>query len=218
MQRIRNQKGFTLIELSIVLVIIGIILGAVLKGQELINNSKAKRIQSDLKGIEAMIWTYYDRKGRFPGDCNSNGIYAYTPPLLAIGTATPPSNNAVPTTDYCATAATVETINTSYSDMRVSRLFSTSTPNIILAKHQQSDYFKVGSTAAIAGVQYNIIVTYGLPAWMAKMLDVAIDGAENGTAGRIRNYSAAPASGTVWPADTLNDQIVSMSYFFDKNP
>ena len=69
MERIRNQKGFTLIELSIVLVIIGIILGAVLKGQELINNSKAKRIQSDLKGIEAMIWTYYDRKGRFPGDC-----------------------------------------------------------------------------------------------------------------------------------------------------
>ena len=85
MQRIRNQKGFTLIELSIVLVIIGIILGAVLKGQELINNSKAKRIQSDLKGIEAMIWTYYDRKGRFPGDCNLGGTYTYIPPLLAIG-------------------------------------------------------------------------------------------------------------------------------------
>ncbi|PPD44542.1 MAG: prepilin-type cleavage/methylation domain-containing protein, partial [Methylotenera sp.] len=38
----RTQAGFTLIELAIVLVIIGLLLGGVLKGQELINSAKAK--------------------------------------------------------------------------------------------------------------------------------------------------------------------------------
>lgn len=217
MKIFREQKGFTLVELAIVLVIIGIILGAVLKGQELMNNAKAKRIQNDMKGFEAMIWTYYDRKGRFPGDCSANGIYTYTPPVAATGTGTPPSNLTDPTTDYCATSGTAETINTPFSDLRVARIASYNTPNVMLARHQYNDFYKIGSTAAIAGVQYNVIIVYGVPAWIAKMIDVSIDGAESGTAGRIRNYSTANV-GSAWPADTANDQVVSFSYFFEKTP
>lgn len=212
-----NKKGFTLIELAIVLVIIGIILGAVLKGQDLINNAKAKRIQNDVRGIEAMLWTYNDRKHIFPGDCNSDGIYAYTPPLGAVGTATPPSNDPVPTIDYCAASTTIETINTPYSDLRVARIASYSAPNIVLAKHLNSDFYKIGSTAAIAGVQYNVIVAYGLPAWLAKLIDVSIDGTEDGSLGRVRNYSTLSA-GSAWPTDLTNDTLVSLAYFFDKYP
>jgi len=64
----RNQKGFTLVELAIVLVIIGIILGAVLKGQELINNAKIKRLYNQQREIAAALYTYYDRYSYFPGD------------------------------------------------------------------------------------------------------------------------------------------------------
>jgi len=42
----RNQSGFTLIEIAIVLVIIGLLLGGVLKGQELINSAKVKNLAS----------------------------------------------------------------------------------------------------------------------------------------------------------------------------
>ncbi len=69
----KNQKGFTLIELSIVLVIIGIILGAVLKGQDLINNARAKKVVQWEKAWETAAWTYMDRNGRFPGDDNAGG-------------------------------------------------------------------------------------------------------------------------------------------------
>ncbi len=213
MKIVRGEKGFTLVELAIVLVIIGIILGAVLKGQELMNNAKAKRIQNDMQGFEAMIWTYYDRKGRYPGDCNGDGVYAYNPPNLTIGTATPPSNNATPTGDYCALSTTTEGINTPFSDLRVSRVAPQGTPNVTLARHQYNDFYKIGTTTT--GV--NIIVVYGVPAWLAKMIDVSIDGTESGTAGRLRNYSTAPA-GSAWPADTANDQIVSIAYFFEKTP
>ncbi|MDW8095054.1 MAG: prepilin-type N-terminal cleavage/methylation domain-containing protein [Caldimicrobium sp.] len=61
-------RGFTLVELAIVLVIIGIILGAVLKGQELIFNAKVKRLQSQAKELMAAVYTYYDKYGYFPGD------------------------------------------------------------------------------------------------------------------------------------------------------
>lgn len=65
-----NRRAFTLVELAIVLVIIGIILGAILKGQELINNAKMKRLYSQYKEVVAAVYTYYDRYGKFPGDDN----------------------------------------------------------------------------------------------------------------------------------------------------
>ena len=63
-----KTRGFTLVELAIVLVIIGIILGAVLKGQELIFNAKVKRLQSQVKELIAAFYTYYDKYGYYPGD------------------------------------------------------------------------------------------------------------------------------------------------------
>ncbi len=71
MKALRSQKGFTLVELAIVLVIIGIILGAVLKGQELINNAKMKRAYNQYREVLAAVYTYYDRYGKYPGDDNT---------------------------------------------------------------------------------------------------------------------------------------------------
>lgn len=68
MKHLRSNKGFTLVELAIVLVIIGIILGAVLKGQELINNAKIKRAYNQYREVLAAIYTYYDKYGYYPGD------------------------------------------------------------------------------------------------------------------------------------------------------
>ncbi|MGC8966364.1 MAG: prepilin-type N-terminal cleavage/methylation domain-containing protein [Caldimicrobium sp.] len=63
-----RMRGFTLVELAIVLVIIGIILGAVLKGQELVFNAKVKRLVSQAKEMMAALYTYYDKYGYYPGD------------------------------------------------------------------------------------------------------------------------------------------------------
>jgi len=70
----RRQKGFTLVELAIVLVIIGLILGAVLKGQEMIKNARVKRLVSQIDGYRAAVFAFYDRFGMFPGDENLTGI------------------------------------------------------------------------------------------------------------------------------------------------
>jgi prepilin-type N-terminal cleavage/methylation domain-containing protein len=64
----RNQSGFTLIEIAIVLVIIGLLLGGVLKGQELINSAKVKNLAGDFKNIPVFIYGYQDKYKALPGD------------------------------------------------------------------------------------------------------------------------------------------------------
>jgi len=64
----KTQTGFTLIELAIVLVIIGLLLGGVLKGQELINSAKVKNMASDFKNIQVYIYGYQDKFKALPGD------------------------------------------------------------------------------------------------------------------------------------------------------
>lgn len=66
----KRQTGFTLIEVSIVLVIIGLLLGGVLKGQELIENAKIKRMNNDFSGIATGAYSYLDRYAAIPGDDN----------------------------------------------------------------------------------------------------------------------------------------------------
>lgn len=64
----KEQKGFTLIEIAIVLVIIGLLLGGVLKGQELINTARVRALNNTIDGITAAWFSFQDRYRAFPGD------------------------------------------------------------------------------------------------------------------------------------------------------
>ena len=63
-----RQQGFTLVEIAIVLVIIGLLLGGILKGQEMITQAKIKNAISDYSGISAAYHGYNDRYRAIPGD------------------------------------------------------------------------------------------------------------------------------------------------------
>lgn len=64
----KQQSGFTLVEIAIVLVIIGLLLGGVLKGQELINSAKVKNFANDFRNIATAIYSYQDKYRALPGD------------------------------------------------------------------------------------------------------------------------------------------------------
>src|SRR5262245_51071879 len=75
----KQQTGFTLIEIAIVLVIIGLLLGGVLKGQELITSARVRNMISQQDGIKAAYFGFLDRYRALPGDytaatTNINGI------------------------------------------------------------------------------------------------------------------------------------------------
>jgi prepilin-type N-terminal cleavage/methylation domain-containing protein len=77
MQGPRKTQGFTLVEIAIVLVIIGLLLGGILKGQEMINQAKIKNVIADFSGVSAAYHGYQDRYRAIPGD-DSNAATRWT--------------------------------------------------------------------------------------------------------------------------------------------
>jgi len=63
-----KQSGFTLVEIAIVLVIIGLLLGGILKGQDLINSARVRSIADKASGTQAAYYGFLDRYRAVPGD------------------------------------------------------------------------------------------------------------------------------------------------------
>ncbi len=106
----RNNRGFTLIEMAIVLIIIGIILGAVVKGKDLIRSGEQKKVYNKfINAWRTSYLSFYDRTGKILGDENLdgqanstscdhliNGDTTATPPYYGLKSVglTPPTTNA----------------------------------------------------------------------------------------------------------------------------
>ena len=106
----QRPNGFTLVEIAIVLVIIGLLLGGILKGQEMITQAKIKNIMSDFSGISAAYHGYQDRYRVLPGDDSGaatrwSGAFAGDGDGVVEGTY----NNATNGCPATVVAATLET-------------------------------------------------------------------------------------------------------------
>ena len=108
-----KQKGFTLVEIAIVLVIVGLLIGGVLKGQEMITNAKLKRVESDNAGLAAAIISYQDRYLQLPGDDSDAEsrftVYAAGDPVNGDGSGTIDGVWSVASTGDITLALTSET-------------------------------------------------------------------------------------------------------------
>lgn len=63
-----HQSGFSLVELAIALTVIGLLLAGVIKGRELVENTRVSRMITDFKHYEAAITSFNDVYGSLPGD------------------------------------------------------------------------------------------------------------------------------------------------------
>jgi prepilin-type N-terminal cleavage/methylation domain-containing protein len=63
-----TQRGFTLIEIAIVLVIVGLLLGAVLRGQSLIESARVRNVINQQESIKTAFFAFQDRFHALPGD------------------------------------------------------------------------------------------------------------------------------------------------------
>ena len=91
MFNIKRQSGFTLVEIAIVLVIIGLLLGGILKGQELINSARVRNLADQNSGIQAAYFGFIDRYRQVPGDmqpqdaCDAIGLSNFPGAPAACG-------------------------------------------------------------------------------------------------------------------------------------
>jgi len=229
MNKKRNDKqgGFTLIELAVVMVVIGILLGALLTGQQIIDNARGKQLLSDLKSLEAYTWMYFDRKGVFPGDCDGDGLVGILTVPAASAAGDPDATDlldavaAAPTTLDCT--ATADSKDTAIADLRTEKLlaFDATQSNAQVGTHSANGQMTIGTITNAAAASRNAITFWEVPLWMAQMIDANIDGSVDGLLGRIRTIDATALTGAQgdaidWPAATAADQTVAFMYLFDK--
>ena len=91
--RARNNQGFTLVEIAIVLIIIGALLGGVFQGTKLIDNAKVRKAVGELEGVAIAFRVYQDKYGSIPGDDGDlaalkarGGDWAFVTTVGALGT------------------------------------------------------------------------------------------------------------------------------------
>lgn len=229
----RGQGGFTMVELAIVLVIAGIVLVGALKGTDMINKAKIERTVSDIRGIQTMIFEHEKRTGRLAGDCNSDGIIGVTSGTLQVArlAGTVWDDNIDPTLGTgpaCLNTTSAETDpNVVWKDLRKANIVDPSRLNRLITKNQTNNYYAVGNwNIGTNNVPANVIVIYDVPLWMAKGIDVAIDGASpganGGAVGRVRllhDGATVTPNGAVWPAeatDANDDRVVAIYFQFDR--
>ncbi|MDK2123174.1 prepilin-type N-terminal cleavage/methylation domain-containing protein [Parachitinimonas caeni] len=191
----KQQSGFTLIEIAIVLVIIGLLLGGVLKGQELIENGKIKNVINDFNGISAAVNAYRDRYRALPGDDNQ---------ATARGWAGSPNGNGngqiAPGNPFTLGG---ENLNF-WRHLRYAGLISGDPTVAVVATALPKNAYDglVGVTQASAGVLGglgpNLLCFGSLPGKAAGAVDTQLDDGNPGT-GSIRATVGASGSINVAP-------------------
>jgi len=82
---LRRQRGFTLIEIAIVLVVVGLLVGGVLAGQQLIRNSRLHKLIMDHGGFSTAILSFRDRYDAMPGDYERASVHIGCSPVCLNG-------------------------------------------------------------------------------------------------------------------------------------
>ncbi|MBX3660012.1 MAG: type II secretion system protein [Ramlibacter sp.] len=212
-----RQSGFTLVEIAIVLVIVGLLLAGVLKGQELIENSRIKNIAKDMDTMAAAVNAYQDRYRGIPGDS---------------ATATTHTENGWGTTAFTAgnnngqigAANTTFTVGANENTMAMVSLmyagFITGNPAagapaaIIRPQHAGGGQLAL-SSSVFGFTGRNVVCVNNLTGKYAGALDRLLDDGDP-TSGSVRanrialpgNPAAtAPAAGTQYQEDTASNAV-----------
>ncbi|MEM7255294.1 MAG: prepilin-type N-terminal cleavage/methylation domain-containing protein [Pseudomonadota bacterium] len=178
-----KQRGFTLVEIAIVLVIIGLLLGGILKGQELINSARVRNMADMNAGIQAAYYGFIDRYRRVPGD------WSNVPAQAAIGVNITGGGNDNGRIDNEAGGELFKETNALWEQLAKAGFIQGSyngdattpstnnerTPlnafNNVVILGRTPDYLDEGSPAT----RLNMILGRGVPVDISRELDVKLD-------------------------------------------
>lgn len=203
----RTQSGFTLIEMAIVLVIIGLLLGGVLKGQELINSAKVKNLATDFKNVPIYIYGYQDKYKALPGD-DANAT-THLPVVAGSSPIVNGNGNGIIEGLWNSTTSTDESYQF-WQQIRLAGFGPGSTNTVISASNPYLPTNAVGGHVGVTNslaanlpitgmVGTYIVCSDAIPFKFAKQLDVALDDGNTATGSVMVAAQGAPVGATPIP-------------------
>lgn len=196
----KTQKGFTLVEIAIVLVIVGLLLGGVLKGQSLIESAKTNNVIKQLQSFQAAVYGFQDKYQSMPG--------SLTNASAVIG------NGAIDCTAQCDPDIENRNVALALNHLFSAGLITGPAPTAAVAGNNMNNQTAVApsnpwggsmfiwQSAAYAGVSPNALAIYtggNVPASVLAEIDRKIDDGQPLT-GSFRS---------AWPNETTNTCIDS---------
>lgn len=211
----QKQSGFTLIEIAIVLVIIGLLLGGVLKGQELINSAKVKNIATDFRNVPVYIYGYQDKFRALPGDDANPASHVGASAVLAVNAGSGVTGNG--TLDGGWDDSGKSETHVFWQHIRMAGLAAgpTDDPGTNDIHPLNAMGGKIGVTSAInspiTGLKGSFIVcSDGIPGKFAKQLDIQLDDGKTNS-GSMQTKATGSNNPEASPADDTN-YLVCMGF------
>lgn len=194
-RRAARQAGFTLAEIAIVLVIVGLLLCGILKGREMVAQARIKNVIADFSGVSASYHGYQDRYRAMPGDDAGAARWAG---------ASAGNGNGVLGGTYNSTVATDES-RLWWDHLRRSGLVTgtgTQQPFNTYSGLLGVQTGDAAGGATLGGFSRLIVCSAGLPDKIAASVDVQMDDGVGAT-GNVRALAQAspnpPVDGGVLP-------------------
>lgn len=238
----RRQRGFTLVEIAIALVLIGVLVAISLQSQGLVEQYRQSQFINQVRALDSNLQTYRNVNGRWPGDCNRDGLLDY--PLVDSSLLLPELlDYAVPESFTAATDATTTyalgmvcpdntldpyaEANVVFNELKRGGLTPTGQPNRVAAAHSLGSQAYLGyfSTMpidfALLEDRFNAIVLPRVTIAAARKLAVAIDGFDGSAANlhRVRRSSDMQNFDLLWTADGETEATrITVVVFFDRIP
>jgi len=191
---LRKQQGFTLIEIAIVLVIIGLLLGGILQGQSLINSARVRNLISQMDGVKAAFYGFQDRYRALPGDISDVTVIP--------GASTPGNGNgqieagkeSVAVWDHLSHAGFITGAYTGGPAVDGTG----TTPTNPWGAYIQLIYDKVYDPSATATLRHNLKTGNQVPVEVIAEVDRKID--DGNALGGIMRFSAYASTNSTAPA------------------